>query len=320
MTIRLMALLLLLFPVTACGVMPPLIYVEVTVVDDDDKPVEGADAFVAPFVNPVTQTRIQKDVITPENGRFRVSGFPRDASFYIGASKESYYDSRIRVGIEKYLGPSGGEQILYLREKRNPTALYAKRQIIDMPVLGPPIGYDFFVGDLVWPGHKGKEAHIYLQVDTLPPPQDVSPRIRDRFFHHVLTVSFPNEGDGILFTDPHLPGQYSKFKSHYLAPASGYQSSGKIEHYLSEEGYRGVNLRRDSYLVIRSVIDNEGNVLTANYCKILPGFYVGFRHGELVEISFAHYCNPTPNDRNVEFDPEQNLLKFTDPSNNVVDP
>ena len=320
MAIRLMALLLLLFPVTACGVMPPLIYVEVTVVDDDNKPVEEAEAWVGIFNNPLRGERIPKKAITPEDGRVGISGFPRETSFYMGASKESYYDSKIRVGIEKYLGPSGGEQILYLREKRNPTALYAKRQIINMPVLGRPIGYDFFVGDLVWPGHKGEEAHFYFQVDVMPPPEDLSPRIRDRFFHHVLTISFPNEGDGIIFTDPHPPGQHSKFKSRYLAPASGYQSSGKIEHYLSKDGYRGVNLRRDSYLVIRSVIDNEGNVLTANYCKILPGFYVSVPHGELVQTVFTYYCNPTPNDRNVEFDPEQNLLKFTDPSNNVVDP
>ncbi len=45
-------------------------------------------------------------------------------------------------------------------------------------------------------------------------------------------------------------------------------------------------------------MDERGNIVSAHYGKIYGDF-----------MQFSYYLNPTPNDRNVEFDPKQNLLK-----------
>jgi hypothetical protein len=47
------------------------------------------------------------------------------------------------------------------------------------------------------------------------------------------------------------------------------------------------------------VLDENGNIKSALYGKIYGGFE-----------NFQYYLNPTPNDRNVEFDPDHNLLNL----------
>lgn len=62
---------------------------------------------------------------------------------------------------------------------------------------------------------------------------------------------------------------------------------------------------------VRTVLDDEGNIVSARYGKIYgPIEYGESDSGSGGKIRFTYYLNPTPNDRNVEFDPEQNL--FTD--------
>ena len=60
---------------------------------------------------------------------------------------------------------------------------------------------------------------------------------------------------------------------------------------------------------VRTVLDENGNVKSSLYGKINGDirFYVGTkvpRSG----IGFTYCLNPTPNDRNIEFDPKHNLL------------
>jgi hypothetical protein len=50
-------------------------------------------------------------------------------------------------------------------------------------------------------------------------------------------------------------------------------------------------------LRVRAVLDQSGNIVSAHYGEIYGDF-----------MQFAYYLNPTPNDRNIEFDPKQNLL------------
>jgi hypothetical protein len=38
------------------------------------------------------------------------------------------------------------------------------------------------------------------------------------------------------------------------------------------------------------------------------------------KVLFTYYLNPTPNDRNMEFDPKQNLFKDLKPMEEVKDP
>jgi hypothetical protein len=51
------------------------------------------------------------------------------------------------------------------------------------------------------------------------------------------------------------------------------------------------------YFRVRTALDHQGNVVSAHYGKIYGDF-----------MQFRYYFNPTPNDRNVEFDTKQNLV------------
>ena len=66
---------------------------------------------------------------------------------------------------------------------------------------------------------------------------------------------------------------------------------------------------RNYFFRVRTLLDEHGNVKSALYGKIYGDF-----------MQFAYYLNPTPNDRNVEFDPKQNLLHGLKPTEEVTAP
>jgi len=57
---------------------------------------------------------------------------------------------------------------------------------------------------------------------------------------------------------------------------------------------------------VRSKTDAKGNVVEANYGKIYGKF--DFAHGPKKFVIFSYTFNPTPNDRNLEFDGKTNLF------------
>ena len=63
------------------------------------------------------------------------------------------------------------------------------------------------------------------------------------------------------------------------------------------------------YFRVRTKLDESGNVVSARYGKI---------YGDLAQ--FTYYFNPTPNDRNVEFDLKQNLMTNLKPNEGVSQP
>ena len=66
---------------------------------------------------------------------------------------------------------------------------------------------------------------------------------------------------------------------------------------------------RNYYFRVRTKLDENGNVVSARYGKIYGDF-----------MQFSYYFNPTPNDRNVEFDPKQNLMTNLKPDEGVNEP
>ena len=78
-------------------------------------------------------------------------------------------------------------------------------------------------------------------------------------------------------------------RSAHEAPADGYQRE------VSQT--ETTNPNRNFYFRVRTKLDENGNVVSARYGKI---------YGDLAQ--FTYYFNPTPNSRNIEFDPKQNLL------------
>jgi hypothetical protein len=126
-----------------------------------------------------------------------------------------------------------------------------------------------------------------------------------------LTVSFPNPADGIQEFYVSDTEKGSDLRSPHEAPPEGYQPQWAQTD--NRKPGRPVNTNQDPnrnyFFRIHTILDAGGTVKSAFYGKIYGDF-----------MQFRYYLNPTPNDRNIEFDPKQDLLKGLDSLQRVSAP
>ncbi len=170
--------------------------------------------------------------------------------------------------------------------------MYAKSVDLEMPVLGTNIGYDLIVGDCVGPYGKGINTDIIFKKEYNEKSS--------RDYHSKITVSFPKAGDGIQVFDISDSEKDSELRSPHEANTNGYQAelTREIRAHPGQNNTYEYDPNRIYLLRVRTVLDHEGNVVSAHYGKIYGDF-----------MQFTYYLNPTPNSRNIEFDPKQNLMK-----------
>ena len=179
--------------------------------------------------------------------------------------------------------------------------MYVRSVDLAVPEVGTEIGFDFTAGDWVAPLGKGKYTDILFR-------SELEQKTRDDF-HMRLFVSFPNKQDGLQSFDAPSGRRGSSLKSSYEAPADGYLSEWtqfRLKKPNSPEE-SNIDLNRNYYFRVRTVLDEQGRIKSANYGKIYGDF-----------MQFRYYFNPEPNSRNVEFDPAKNLFgdHFPLPSRN----
>jgi hypothetical protein len=173
-----------------------------------------------------------------------------------------------------------------------PIAMYAKRLIQDAPALGQPIGYDLTVGDWVYAGHKGVKTDIVFQQWAY--------RNSGADYEYKTKVSFPTNGDGIQVYRMKESDNGSELRTPHEAPPDGYQPELNKETSV----HPGQAAKNDSdpngiyFFRVRTALDTNGIVTNALYGKIYGDF-----------MNFTYFLNPTPNDRNIEFDTKKNLIQ-----------
>ena len=96
------------------------------------------------------------------------------------------------------------------------------------------------------------------------------------------------------------------------APLSGYQTNW-VSHagQRPDTGYFGPLGSDDTinyFYRVRTVLDENGKIKETYYGKVHRNFRVRSSLREDPKIIFTYYLNPTPNDRNIEFDPDKNLF------------
>jgi hypothetical protein len=217
-----------------------------------------------------------------------------------GGSSKAYYDSIVKDG--RWL-PWNPTVPVVLREIRNPIPMYVKRVHGKFPN-GETAGFDCKKGDFVAPYGSGEneDFRVALFVDGVP------------YKHMTQTISLSalDSGGGFRAMKSHAA---SVFKSEHLAPEQGYASNlVATSVYDVNIGTTGsVLYGGDEYLVFKSRIvrDEDGNVISANYGKLYGPIIFGRGDDkmETASIGFLYYFNPTPNDRNLEFDGKNNLFK-----------
>jgi hypothetical protein len=261
-------------------------------VDESGNPISGAATDIGYYANSQPANALG---ITDTNGMFTAShAVPESlAEVTLQAEKPGYYRTWERRLLEPNYDPAKWifTQTLVLKKIGKPIAMYAKRiNSLRVPEFNKAIGYDLMIGDWVGPYGKGVNTDLFITEKHTDPQSG-----------YILSVSFPKPGDGIQeFTLPDAE-KGDGLRSAHEAPADGYQRD------VSQT--ETTNPNRNFYFRVRTKLDENGNVVSARYGKI---------YGDLAQ--FTYYFNPTLNDRNIEFDPKQNLLGGLQPFEQVTAP
>ena len=210
---------------------------------------------------------------------------------YVEVNKEGYYTTRI------YDLPTSQNlsQLVKLQEKINPTALYVRHhsgnlsESLKFPKTDQWYNYDLKIGDWVKPHGKGVTADLKMKLHC----EEKS------LAHSYLEIETLEDESGVFIT--HDLNEYSELKLPNLAPTENYIKGIKIPGDEWE-------INRGIFLRTRVETDKEGKIISANYGKVQGPITIN-RQGV---IGFTHYFNGRTNDRNLEFDPTQNLLKRDD--------
>lgn len=287
------------------------------VVDENGNPVKEATV-EGYFWSPYTHNGVG-DTFThhaDELGKCLIRG--RGYSSIAGVIEaDGYYKTEFDISLgDKIVARETGqwtlkETTITLKRVRNPVPMYAQRVRIEIPEHNKSFGFDMEKGDWVAPYGNGLVVDIYVTYSL--EQQDLWTG-KEQF--EISTVS-PQCGLQELNAD-----MFSKFKSVYDAPSTGYNRA--LKYVLNRTKTKIIEeqkLDNSSYIVFRSraVVDEEEELLRANYGKIYPPIRHG-RVGDKSEMVLIYYLNPTPNDRNLEFDPGRNLFKNLSSMEQVNEP
>lgn len=215
-----------------------------------------------------------------------------------------------------------GEAVLYRKKNPQPMYAYTREMGVKSPIANGRYGFDLQCFDWLPPYGKGKVADFYYVRER---PDDTRSKKfaklgeSDFFLFKNGEPGYPKLGDvvGRIEFDKNCGAYVEKqtgclsFPSTYCAdPNREYLQSfpitirGNGGHTVWLEESDVVNC--GEYMVIRSRVkcDEKGNIVSANYSKILGSM------GLMGRVSLEESVfNPRPNDTNLEFDPARNLYQ-----------
>ena len=279
--------------------------VTLKVMDDVGQPVAVAKAGVGYYSD-----RASKSIngLTNTNGIFVASHLSYGGELGFGVEKAGYYTTSMSylLGYDYDAAKWNPTQKIILKKIVKPIPMYAKQVRTHVPDLDKPVGYDLMIGDWIAPYGRGVQADILFTAHFDVPDSNES--------DFTLTVSFPSKDDGIQeFIAPvyYLGSRGSTLRSSEEAPANGYQPEWiQTDNRKAGQPVKtNRDLNRNYYVRVRTKVDDTGNIVSAHYGKVYGDF-----------MTFCYYLNPTPNDRNVEFDPKRNLIKNLKPDEAVSAP
>jgi len=291
----------------------------VKIVDEAGAPVDKATVKVG-YYNKNTSVEIEG--ISDTNGIFEATHTTSTLNYIeyglaLDVEKTGYYQtlSKCDLGLPYDLSKWNPTIILVLKKIGKPIAMYSKWVNSEPHVFKktgrPPIvfnrtvGYDMMAGDWVAPYGKGVNTDLsFTEEFNKQSTAD---------FNYKLTVSFPKPGDGIQeFTVPDVENG-SDLRSPHEAPTNGYQAQLIRENFRhpGQPGKSDYDDNRKYFFRVRTALDVNGNVVSTHYGKI---------YGDPEQMNFRYYLNPTPNSRNIEFDPKQNLLGGLQSFEQVLEP
>ena len=294
---------------------------KVSVVDGQDKIIEDATVIGYLKGNPFGDGKDNQvfRIKTDTNGYTQIMGKSSgQANFHV--RKDGWYDSSEWHLLFYSLGnvslwdgkwqPYGLTHTIVLRpiKKQIPMCNSDGTFTCKIPKPGTPIGLDLMACDWVAPYGKGEAADLLLMYSITDGDNEKTEK---------LEISFPNKGDGLyrkscfresLYrTDYNASTDSGDYKPtlefhrkvKYKLITSGWGKGEKEEIVVSQKAFSD-----DEFLVLRTrtKLDENGDVSSCHYSKIIgPIQFIGGK------LSFQWFMNPTPNDTNLEEDPNRRL-------------
>jgi len=309
------------------------------VVDDQGRSVSNADVEIifAEFVQGSDKIHAGK---TDRDGVFRAEGRARD-SVYLTAGKSGHYAARLeRLSKDKDL-----DITVVIPRILKPVPLYAWDSRMGagirsahFPAQNEWLGFDFEAADWVAPHGRGKVADIQFRfrnefkgyADDIKDLEKAiafsqrgyaarrEPWTEEKFKRDAgkwdaeLEISFPGEKEGLY--EETTFWHYNQMKMPHQAPEEGYVPSWR--YTANTYSPPSARERVGFFLRTRVKLDEAGNIVSANYAKVVGDFHLDARGF----VMFCYYFNPVPNDRNLEFDPKRNLFPAGFPGSFVQEP
>jgi hypothetical protein len=311
--------------------------VRLHVVNDLRAPIVGAKTLIS-FTTPVHGGATRYEGSTDDHGLFSGSG-RAVGSVFVLSEKDGHYGAR----FERLPNNRDLDVTVVLPRIIDPIPLFARSASASkLSVSGRhpdaqfeelTIGFDLMKGEMVAPFVKGVVPDLLFKIrnrfvgwryseremeETRRHPSSRNSTESDLKHYHgkfeaELEISFPGANEGLVeVKDQFLP--YSRLKMPHRAPEAGYVSMWRA----AARTYSGVAPREDVgfFLRTRVKLDKEGRIVSANYAKVVGDFQLDPRGF----VNFTYYFNPTPNDRNLEFDPKRNLFPSTVSGSDVRNP
>jgi hypothetical protein len=74
------------------------------------------------------------------------------------------------------------------------------------------------------------------------------------------------------------------------------------------QNFKFGNNKWEGYFFRVRTVEQDGKIVSARYGKIRGGIEVDPRWSSTCSVTLTYYFNPTPNDRNLEWDMKKNLF------------
>lgn len=248
--------------------------------------------------------------LTGKDGTVLLSG-NREGRLSLYVSKNGYYTTSGEVFRGGLVGGAHGKLVplkaakryeVELKPVRDPVRMVSHRYRGYAPVSEEPLGYDLVNRDWIHPFGRGVTADLYFHFHDITNTDSATTG--------TLTLSFPNDGDGI--TGFKAPRSFSQQFGSNLTPPH----EGPVEGYLPflswthahEAGQPHLNPYddRQNYLIrTRTRLDEQGRILQACYGWIRGPVRFDTRDARGPQLVFEYFLNPSP-------DPENRSLEAAD--------
>ena len=184
--------------------------------------------------------------------------------------------------------------------------------------VGQELSWDLVIGDWMAPLGAGKVADLNVKFE--------SSYLDEQNRTSKVSIRFANVADGCIpLTE--LKGEDSLLKFPREASEKGYDTKELLYSLEYEEIENALGYRENIYtqlpnplpmgylLRLRTRYDVAGRIRSAIYGKITKPFELEdsvFQGDRRLFLNFDYYLNPTPNDRNLEYDQKTNLAPEAD--------